>query len=127
MTTTLRPMGQFRFLFSAADYDATVRFYTDTMNLPIVHQWDDHGRGTIVAASGTGQVEIFEADDAATVTGAALAWEVEDVDAEHARLVRSGVSFLAPPADQPWGHRNATLQAPDGVVITLFTVTGDES
>lgn len=120
-------MAQFRFLFTAQDYDETVRFYTETLRLPVVHAWDDHGRGTIVAAAGTGQIEIFDGDPAAPVSGVALAWEIGDVDAEHERLSAAGVRFVAGPADQPWGHRNATLEAPEGLLITLFTVTGDES
>ncbi len=121
-------MGQFRFLFTARDYDATVDFYTDTLGLAVVHQWDDHGRGTIVAASGTGQIEIFEGGDVVEpVAGAALAWEVDDVDSIHAALRQKGVEVLGEPQDQPWGHRNFSFRAPENLHITLFTVVGDES
>ncbi len=121
-------MGQFRFLFTARDYDATVGFYTDTLGLRVVHQWDDHGRGTIVAASGSGQIEIFAGDgDVTPLAGAALAWEVDDVDSTYVALRAEGVEFLGEPQDRPWGHRNVTLQAPEHLLITLFTVVGDES
>ncbi|MDH3753122.1 MAG: VOC family protein [Acidimicrobiia bacterium] len=120
-------MGQFRFLFTAHDYEGTVAFYTTTLGLPVVHSWDDDGRGTIVTAAGSGQIEIFDGDaDAAPPAGVALAWEVEDIDAEYAALSARGVEFLGPPQDQPFGHRNATFSAPENLTITLFTVIGEE-
>lgn len=119
-------MAEFRFIFTAVDYDSTVAFYVEKMGLPVLRSWDDHGRGTIISAAGEGQIEIFGGDDnTEPLSGAALAWEVEDIDADHARLVAAGVEFVAAPTDQPWGHRNATVIAPEGLTITLFTVVGD--
>ncbi|MFV2039722.1 MAG: VOC family protein [Acidimicrobiales bacterium] len=118
-------MAQFRFAFTARSYDSTVAFYTDVLRLEVVHSWDDHGRGTIVAAA-DGQIEMFDGDpDSDVVNGVALAWEIDDIDEEYERLRALGVEFLAPPQDQPWGHRNATFAAPEGLAITLFTDVGD--
>lgn len=39
---------------------------------------------------------------------------VEDVDQVYAKLLERGVSFLAPPTNQPWGMRNITFFDPDG-------------
>jgi catechol 2,3-dioxygenase-like lactoylglutathione lyase family enzyme len=119
-------MTEFRVLFTAADYDDTVAFFTDTMELPILRSWDDHGRGTIISAAGEGQIEIFAGDSStATMNGAALAWEVYDIDERCSRLRAAGVEFPSPPADQPWGHRNATMTGPEGLTITLFTVISE--
>ncbi len=121
-------MSEFRVLFTAADYDTTVAFFTETMGLPVLRSWDDNGRGTIISAAGEGQIEIFAGDESsANLRGAALAWQVDDVDQRCARLEAAGVEFVAPPADQPWGHRNATFTGPEGLTITLFTVIGDAS
>jgi catechol 2,3-dioxygenase-like lactoylglutathione lyase family enzyme len=115
-------MAEFRFVFTAADYDATVAFYTEKMGLPVLRSWDDHGRGTIISVTGEGQIEFFAGDESAeTLSGAALAWEVEDIDDHYSRLVAAGVEFIKAPTDQPWGHRNATFSAPQGLTITLFT------
>jgi predicted enzyme related to lactoylglutathione lyase len=120
-------MAQFRFVFTARDYDNTVAFFTGQMGLSVVHSWDDHGRGTIVAAA-DGQIEMFDGDSTATpIQGVALAWEVGDIDAEYATLSERGVEFIGTPENQPWGHRNATLSGPENLSITLFTVIGDES
>ena len=116
-------MGQFRFLVPTSDFDGSVRFYRDVLGLAVHDAWDqDDGRGTILVATGTGMVELLE-DDAADRSSARIAWEVDAVDALHRRLVGLDVPIVAAPADQPWGHRNLTFLDPNGVTITLFTVT----
>jgi uncharacterized glyoxalase superfamily protein PhnB len=103
--------------------NCTICFCATQMEVRRRVSWDDHGRGTIISAAGEGQIEFFAGDESAeTLSGAALAWEVEDIDDQYSRLVTAGVEFKQPPADQPWGHRNATLSAPQGLNITLFTV-----
>lgn len=119
-------MGQFRFVFTAQDFDRSTGFYGGTLGLEVSASWDEHGRGIIFLATGTGQIEIFEHVDAGSPpvpTGMKLAWEVDGVDAEFARLAAAGVTILEEPADRPWGHRNMTISDPDGINITLFTVT----
>lgn len=120
-------MTQFRFLFTSNRYEETVSFSTETMGLPVVRSWDDSGRGTIIAATGDSQIEIFEGETAPLLDNVALAWEVVEVASLHTDLLDAGVSFDGPPVVQPWGHLNCTLEAPHGLNITLFSVVGDES
>jgi lactoylglutathione lyase len=119
-------MGQFRFVFTAQDFDRSTAFYRDTLDLPVAASWDEHGRGIIFSVTGSGQMEIFERVDpiqAPAPAGMKLAWEVDDVDSLFARLQHAGVTILEGPVDRPWGHRNITIADPDGIPITLFTVT----
>ena len=44
--------------------------------------------------------------------------QVDDVDAEHARLRALGVA-VSDLCDQPWGERNFTFADPDGYHVTL--------
>ena len=120
-------MAQFRFLFTSNRFEDTVTFYTETMGLPIVHSWTDHGRGMIVGANGDSQIEISEGQRCDPLGNVALAWEVVDVAALYTTLVAAGVPFDGPPVVQPRGHLNCTLDAPHGLSIMLFTVVGDES
>jgi len=46
--------------------------------------------------------------------------EVDDVDAEHARLQPLVREWVLPPTDQPWGNRAALLRDPDGNIVNLF-------
>ena len=48
-----------------------------------------------------------------------VAFLVEDVDAEHERLVGSGAAVLMPPTDRRWGERTMHLLDPDGFVVEL--------
>jgi uncharacterized glyoxalase superfamily protein PhnB len=50
-----------------------------------------------------------------------LDFEVDDVDAAHARLVPLGVTWVMAPTDQPWGARSAMFRDPDGNLVNLFT------
>lgn len=46
--------------------------------------------------------------------------EVDDIAAEHARLVTAGVAFTRAPEREPWGGWVATLADPDGNTLQLF-------
>jgi lactoylglutathione lyase len=48
-----------------------------------------------------------------------VAFFVEDVDAEHARLQAAGITVPAPPIDRPWGERTLHVADPDGNVVEL--------
>lgn len=51
---------------------------------------------------------------------------VEDVDAAYQALLERGLTFLAPPTDQPWGMRNITFFDPDGHRFELAKAIGQE-
>ncbi len=51
----------------------------------------------------------------------ALEIDVQDVDAEHARLTGMGVPVVKPPATHPWGARSAWFRDPDGNIVSLRT------
>ena len=117
-------MAEFRVLFTAADYDATVAFFTEVMDLEVLRSFDDGAKGTILLAA-DGQIEVFAAETSAGppgVRGAALAWEVSDADAEHERIVARGASVQGEPTMKPWGHKSFVVDGPDGWTITLFEV-----
>lgn len=58
---------------------------------------------------------------AAQNRSAIIEFEVEDVDAERARLADVVAHWVLEPTDQPWGNRSALLRDPDGNLINLFT------
>jgi catechol 2,3-dioxygenase-like lactoylglutathione lyase family enzyme len=54
--------------------------------------------------------------------GLLLNFEVDDVDAEHRRLVeRAGLSVLLPLRTEEFGQRHFVVAAPDGVLIDVIT------
>jgi uncharacterized glyoxalase superfamily protein PhnB len=54
-----------------------------------------------------------------------LALEVADNAETARRLVAAGAEEVAQPVVTPWGDRNARVQAPDGMQLTLFTPSPD--
>ena len=117
-------MAEFRVIFVANDYDATVGFFTDVMGLEVERSFGEIFRGTILLAA-AGRIEVIEDGagwDAPGVTGVSVSWEIADADAEHARLVSAGAAIVRPPELQPWGHRSLEVAGPDGLRIILFEV-----
>ena len=49
--------------------------------------------------------------------GLLIAFVVDDVDAEHARLVEEGVAITTPLETEPWGERYFQVTDPNGVVV----------
>ncbi|MFG3341386.1 VOC family protein [Glycomyces sp. NPDC048151] len=55
--------------------------------------------------------------------GLILNFEVDDVDAEHERLVvRAGLKELLPLRTEAFGQRHFICEAPDGVLVDVITV-----
>jgi uncharacterized glyoxalase superfamily protein PhnB len=50
-----------------------------------------------------------------------LALQVPDSEEKAQQLIAAGADEVAPPVTTPWGDRNARVQAPDGMQLTLFT------
>ena len=117
-------MAEFRVIFVADDYDATVGFFTDVMGLEVERSFGEIFRGTILLAA-DGRIEVIEDGggwDRPGVSGVSVSWEITDADAEHARLVSAGAEIVRPPEMQPWGHKSLEVAAPDGLRIILFEI-----
>ena len=52
-----------------------------------------------------------------------LEFQVEDVDAEVARIRQAlpEATWVLPPTTMPWGNRSALLRDPDGTLVNLFS------
>jgi len=118
--------GEFRFIFRAKDYEASVAFYRDGLKLPVIGSWDrgPAERGTLFqAACGIIEVLAFAPEDEYTPPqGVELAYEVDDVDRSYRRVQKKGLSIRGELADKPWGHRAFSLIDPDGNKVILYTI-----
>ena len=54
-----------------------------------------------------------------------LALGVDDSEQTAERLTAGGADLIAPATVTPWRDRNARVQAPDGMQLTLFTSLED--
>jgi len=77
--------------------------------------YEDSGRVAYAAARiGDAVIEMGEPHDAAESPRAGFYLYVEDCDAVYQRAIEAGATSLWPPADQPFGDRNAGLMDPFG-------------
>jgi catechol 2,3-dioxygenase-like lactoylglutathione lyase family enzyme len=123
--------GQFRFIYFTRDYGATISFYRDDLELPVVESWDrsPDDRGTLFAAA-SGIIEVvFRPDDPASFhgwedrppQGAFMAIEVPDVERAYRRATERHLSIREEMTTQAWGHRSFCVREPNGLIIYVFS------
>lgn len=127
----MNPVSELRVTLTVDDFDQAVAFYRDTLGLAEIADWSSDGGRVILLKAGGATLELFDGAQAATIDGieagrrvsgpVRLSFQVPDSDATADRLVSGGATRVAPTVDTPWGDRNARVQAPDGMQLTLFT------
>lgn len=104
--------GVFYVFVSVSDLARSKRFYGETLGWKLGTDEPD----VAGFAFGSGYLVVHAADGEAHATSASgmhVAVEVDDVNAEHARLRKLGVD-VGELRDQPWGERNFYFRDPDG-------------
>jgi catechol 2,3-dioxygenase-like lactoylglutathione lyase family enzyme len=117
-----------RVLVYPSSFERTVGWYDDVLGLARYREFGTGGRITgVVYFVGGGFLEVSSRGGGfGAADGSVRLWlQVRDVDAEHARLAAAGATVLEPPADQPWGLREAWVADPDGLRICLVQVPED--
>jgi lactoylglutathione lyase len=127
---------ELRVALTVADFGQAVAFYRDTLGLRQLADWSSETGRVVVLDAGRATLELLDHAQAGTVDAieagrrvsgtVRLAMQVEDSQDTASRLAAAGGIQVAPPVMTPWGDRNARVQAPDGMQLTLFTpVTSD--
>jgi catechol 2,3-dioxygenase-like lactoylglutathione lyase family enzyme len=120
LTAMTKPHAALSHLFlHVADLEPIRRFYVD-------------GLGLDLADDGSGYVRLGTTTDfhigLEVVPGLAQPDEMElvicvpDVDTTYQALTAQGVQFDAPPADMPWGNRQAWTRDPFGTRVSIYSV-----
>lgn len=106
--------------FPASDFEASVRFYRDLLELPLVKQGvDDFSRFAHFDCAAFG-IHIYEWKKPFNRAHTGLQMYVDDVDKLHAQLRAQGVKFSGEVRDEPWGGRVVTIADPDGNLFDLL-------
>jgi lactoylglutathione lyase len=126
---------EFRVVLTVSDFDEAVSFYRDALGLEQLADWSDDDGRVMLLSAGRATLELFDQAQAAKVDAieagrrvsgtVRLALEVADNAETARRLVAAGAEEVAQPVVTPWGDRNARVQAPDGMQLTLFTPSPD--
>ena len=122
---------EFRVALTVEDFDRAVAFYRDALGLEQIADWSSATGRVVVLEAGRATLELFDGAQAESVDAieagrrvsgtVRFALRVEDSGGTADRLVAAGAERVAPPVITPWGDRNARVQAPDGMQLTLFT------
>lgn len=126
----------FTLMYRPRDFDGTVAFLRDVIELELVSAWDDDGRGVIFAV-GSGRLELFwDADPTTARAGrphrpvgslddlpVSISWQVDDVDATVRRWQARGATVRSAPSDTPWRTRMAVVAGPDGLLLCPVSPT----
>ena len=122
---------ELRIALTVEDFGQALAFYRDALGLEQVADWSSVTGRVVVLDAGRATLELFDQAQAESVDAieagrrvsgtVRLAVRVADSQAMAARLVAAGAGRVAPPVLTPWGDRNARVQAPDGMQLTLFT------
>jgi len=122
---------ELRVALTVPDFSQALAFYRDTLGLEQIADWSSESGRVVVLDAGRATLELLDDAQAETVDAieagrrvsgtVLLALQVADSEDMAERLVVAGAVQVAPPVVTPWGDRNARVQAPDGMQLTLFT------
>ena len=79
--------------------------------------WDDAGMSVAFLRRGLATLPADQRDDHAS--GLILAFVVDDLEGELARLQAEGVTITMPLTDEEWGERAFQVRDPNGVIVQL--------
>lgn len=128
------PVGavmQLRLVVEVDDFDEAIAFYRDRLGMPEEFFVDSGGDARVVALqAGRATLELVTAEQRRLIDRlevgrdvsprVRVAFEVADVDAATTRMVEAGAVAVAPPTETPWRSRNARLDGPGPIHMTLF-------
>lgn len=110
------------------DVAATAAFYQQHFGFEALFtaDWYVHlqskeaGAAVSLAVLDAGHDTIPAAARGHAAAGALLNFEVDNVDAEHERLMAAGLPLRLPLRDEAFGQRHFIVQGPDGVLIDVI-------
>ena len=124
---------ELRVALTVTDFEQAVAFYRDTLGLEQIEDWSSDEGKVILLAAGRATLELLDGNQAAIVDRieagrrvagtVRLALEVTDSGETAQRLVAGGATAIAEPITTPWGDRNARVESPDGMQLTLFSTS----
>ena len=127
--------GQFKFIFVTKKYEATLAFFRDGLELPLVDRWDHglHERGAeFLAGSGSIMFSALAPQSGYTLgltsdlQGISIGIEVADVEAWYEQVNTNELPISQELTSFPWGEEGFTLTDPNGIGVYIFSTNGKQ-
>lgn len=125
---TVREM---RLVVTATDYEAAVHFYRGVLGLPEGAAYSSPDGQVVILEAGRATLEIADPAQAEFIDRVEvgrrvaghirIAFEVDDPESTARLLAENGATIIAEATVTPWQTRNARLEAPAGLQLTLFS------
>jgi catechol 2,3-dioxygenase-like lactoylglutathione lyase family enzyme len=132
------PVLQLRLILDVEDFEEAVAFYRDALGLTEQVAFEgEHDARVAILEAGRATLELANPAQRELIDGVEVghrtaprvrvAFEVPDTERGVRTLVEAGARLLASPVTTPWRSRNARLEAPGDVQLTLFQELTDLS
>lgn len=126
----MNPVLELRVALTTSEYERIVDFYSKGLGVEPSALWAEDGGRAMLLEFGRGTLELFDERHAEAVDQIEVgqrvsgqirfALQVPDVDAALERLLQHGAKLVHEPVVTPWNDRNARVESPDGLQVTLF-------
>jgi predicted enzyme related to lactoylglutathione lyase len=102
--------------------EESVRFYRDAIGLRLIGEWSNMGRGALLEASETAQLELVEMEAVPDVDEprTAIGLMITGVDEVYERVVAFGAKVKAAPRTRAWGMYGFGAFDPNGVPVNIY-------
>jgi methylmalonyl-CoA/ethylmalonyl-CoA epimerase len=131
-TTQPLPVIELRVALTTRHYEKLLELYCVGLGLEPNELWTSTDDRALILDMGKATLEIFDERHADVVDQIEVgqrvsgpirfAMQVPNVDEALQRLLQHGATLVHEPIVTPWKHKNARLQDPDGLHITLYEV-----
>ena len=111
-----------RVLLHPVYFERSLRFYSESLGLPVYREWGSGSTRGVVFFLGGGFLELSGSSRTGTSESVGLWLQVRDVDDVRRELEEVAVEVLEPPAEKPWGLREMQIRDPDGLRIVIVEV-----
>jgi methylmalonyl-CoA/ethylmalonyl-CoA epimerase len=125
--------GELRLVLTVPDLEAALALYRDALGLEELAAWENDGGRAVLLGAGRATLELFDEAQAEAIDRIEvgrrvsglfrIALEVDDSAAAAERAVAVGAELVAEAATTAWNDVNARVRTPDGMQLTLFTVS----
>lgn len=121
---------ELRLVVTAEDYEAALAFYRDALGLPQRAAYSSPGGRVTILEAGRATLEIADPPHARYIDEVEVghraaghirvAFQVADAQGATQAAAAAGASVIAHPVLTPWNSRNARLDGPADLQLTLF-------